>query len=106
MVSTEEATLHVSAGLGIMAGEAIIHRWNAAMGVLSITYQAEQTVMEKVWLEENDDWCKALLICDCKSIVHAVGNSHEGIRVVQATALRLNAERRLKVLWVLTSSAL
>ncbi len=61
--------------------------------------------MEKAisWLEENEDWRKALLICDCKSLVDAVGNSHapdEGIRLVQAAVARLNAERCLEVLWV------
>ena len=61
--------------------------------------------MEKAisWLEESEDWRKALLICDCKSLVDAVGNSHapdEGIRLVQAAVARLNAERSLEVLWV------
>ncbi len=48
------------------------------------------------WREENEDWRKALLICDCKSLVNAVGNSHildEGIRLVHEVVARLNAER-------------
>ncbi len=54
--------------------------------------------MEKAisWLKENEDWRKAQLICDCKSLVDAVGNSQapdEGIKLVQAAAARLNAER-------------
>ncbi len=53
--------------------------------------------MEKAisWLEENEDWCKALLKCDCKSLVEAVGNSNapdEGIRLVPADVARLDAE--------------
>ncbi len=47
-------------------------------------------------LEENEAWHKALLICDCKSLVDAVGNllaPDEGIRLVQAAVARLNAER-------------
>ncbi len=53
--------------------------------------------MEKTiwWFEDNGDWRKALLICDCKSLVDAVGNSHapeEGPRLVQATVARLHAE--------------
>ncbi len=71
----------------VMAGEAIIHRWHAATGVHSSSFQAEKTAMEKAisWLEENEDWLKALLICDCKSLVDAVSNSHaadEGIRLL------------------------
>ncbi len=55
------------------------------------------------WLEENEDWHKAQLICDCKSLVDAVGNQlapDEVIRLVQAAVARLNAERCLEVLWV------
>ncbi len=67
--------------------------------------------MEKAisWLGENEDWRKALLICDCKSLVDVVGNSHasdEGIRLVQAAVAQLNAERRLEVLWVPTHCGL
>ncbi len=61
--------------------------------------------MEKaiLWLEVNEDWRKALLVCDCKSLVDAVGNSHtpeEGKMLVQAAVSRLNAERCLEVLCV------
>ncbi len=55
------------------------------------------------WLEEYEDWRKALLTCDCKSLVDAVDNllaPDEGIRLVQAAVARLNAERCLRVLWV------
>ncbi len=48
------------------------------------------------WLDENEAWHKALLMCDCKSLVDAVGNllaPDEGIRLVQAAVARLNAER-------------
>ncbi len=80
----------------VMAGEAIIHRRHAAKCVHSSSFQAEKTAMEKAisWLEENEDWRKALLICNCKSLVDAVGNSYapdEGIRLVQAAVARLNA---------------
>ncbi len=77
--------------LVVMAGEAIIHRWHAATGVHSSSFQTEKTVMEKAisWLEANGDWRKALLICDCKSLVDGVGNSHapdEGIRLVGSSS--------------------
>ncbi len=55
------------------------------------------------WLEEYEDWHKALLICDCKSLVDAVGNllaPDEGMRLVQTAVARLNAEKCLEVLWV------
>ncbi len=50
----------------INIGEPIIHRWHAATGVHSSSFQAEKTAMEKAisWLEANEDWRKALLICD------------------------------------------
>ncbi len=61
--------------------------------------------MEKAisWLEANEDWRKALLICNCKSLVDVVGNSHapdEGIRLVQAAVARLKVEGCLEVRWV------
>ncbi len=52
------------------------------------------------WLQENADWRKALYICDCKSLIDAVGNSHapgEGKRLVQAAVAQLIAERCLEV---------
>ncbi len=67
--------------------------------------RSEKTAMQAAiaWLGENEDWHKALLICDCKPFVDAVGNllaPDEGIRQVQAAVARLNAERCLEVLWV------
>ncbi len=53
--------------------------------------------------KKNNNNNKALLICDCKSLVDAVGNSHapdEGIRLVHAAVARLNDERYLEVLRV------
>ncbi len=69
-----------------MAAEAIIHRWHTATSVHSISFQAEKTAMEKAisWLDENEDWRKALFIYDSKSLVDSVGNSRapdEGIRL-------------------------
>ncbi len=84
-----------------MVREAIINRWHAATDVHS-TFQAERTAMEKAvsWLEENEDWRMALLVCNCEPLVDAVGNSHapdECIILVQATVAGLNAERCLEV---------
>ncbi len=40
-----------------------------------------------LWLEDSEDWRKALFICECKSVVDT-----EGIRLVQAADARLNAK--------------
>ncbi len=45
--STVEGTSNGGAGLVVMAGKAIIHRWQAATGVHSSSLQAEKTAMEK-----------------------------------------------------------
>ncbi len=71
-----------------MAEGAIIHRWHAPTGAQGSSFQAEKTAMQAAiaWLEEHGDWRKALLICDCKSLVDAVGNPlapDQGIRLVQ-----------------------
>ncbi len=64
--SMMEGTANSSAGLIIMAGGAIIHRWHARTGAQSSSFQAEKTAMQAViaWLEEHEEWRKALLICD------------------------------------------
>ncbi len=51
--STVEGTSNGGASLVVMAGKAIIHRWHAATGVHSSSFQAEKTAMEKAisWLE-------------------------------------------------------
>ncbi len=76
-----------------------------ATGAHSSSFQAAKTAIEKAisWVDETEDWRKALLICDCKSLVDAVGDSHtpdEDIRLVQTAVARLNAERCFEVLWV------
>ncbi len=86
-------------------GGAIILRWRAPTGAQSSSSQAEKTAMQAaiVSLEDYEDWHKALLICDCKSLVDVGGNllaPNEGIKLVQAAAARGNGERGLKVLWV------
>ncbi len=71
-----ECTSNGDSGLFIMATEAIIHRLHSATGVCSSSFQANMTAMEKAisWLEENEDWRQALLICDCKRLVDPVDN--------------------------------
>ncbi len=101
--SPMEGTTNGCTGLIIMAGGSIIHRWHAPTSAQSSSFQAEKTVMQAAtaWLEECEDWHKALLTCDCKSLVDAVGTllaPDEGIRLVQAAVARLNAERCLEVL--------
>ncbi len=54
------------------------------------------------WLEKQEDWHKALFICNCKSLVDVVGKPlapDKGIRLMQAAIARLNAESCLEVLW-------
>ncbi len=91
--------------LVVMAEEVIIHRWHAATGAHISFFQAEKTAMAKAisWVREDESWRKVLLLCDCKSLIDIVGNSHapdEGIRPMQAAVARLNAERGLDVLRV------
>ncbi len=88
-----------------MAGGAIIQRWHALAAAQSSSFLAGKIAWRAdiAWLEEHEDWRKALLICDCKSLVDAVGNPlapDEGIRLVQAGVARLSGERRLELLWV------
>ncbi len=55
------------------------------------------------WLKENEDKLHIPLICDHKSLVDAVGNSHEpeeGMRLVQTAIARLNTENYIEVLRV------
>ncbi len=55
------------------------------------------------WLEENEDCRKALLICDYKLLVNAVGYTHApdgGKWLMHVAVAWFNEERCLEVLWV------
>ncbi len=100
-----EGTTHSGAGLITMARGAIIHRWHAPTCAQSSSFQAEKTAVQaaNALPEGTEDWRKALLICDCKALVDAVGNPlspAEGIMLIRAVIARLNAERCLEILWV------
>ncbi len=93
-----EGTNNGGAGLIFMEGGAIIHRWQEPIGAESSPFQAEKTAMQAAvaWLEECEDWHEALLICDYKSLVDAVGNllaPAADILLVQAAVEWLYAER-------------
>ena len=32
------------------------------------------------WLESENDWHRAVIVCDCKSLVEATGNPHQADR--------------------------
>ena len=52
----------------------ILQRWHAPTGVRSSSYSAEKAAIEAAlkWLESENDWHRAVLVCDCKSLVDVV----------------------------------
>ncbi len=66
-----EGKTNGGAGLIIITGGgAITHRWQSS------SFQAEKTAMQAAiaWIDEHEDWRKALIICDYMLLVDAVGD--------------------------------
>ena len=63
----------------IARNKKIFHRWHAPTGVRSSAYSAEKAALEAAlkWLESENDWHKAVIVCDCNSLVEATSNPHQ-----------------------------
>ena len=83
----------------------VFHRWHAPTGVRSSAYSAEKAALEAAlkWLESENDWHRAVIICDCKSLVEATGNPHQAdptIVTLQRSIARIICSKKLLIVWV------
>ncbi len=70
--STVGCTTNGGASRVTQVGEAIIHRWHAAMCVYSGFFPARRLP----WKKPFRGLCKAFRICDSKALADAVGKPH------------------------------
>ena len=103
--STHEGTTDGGAGMVAMSVEDIIERWHAPTGRWSSSYQAEKSAMVRAisWLDENEDWQSALVLCDSKSLVetHANSNQPDGkVHRIQSSIAELWKKKEVRILWV------
>ena len=77
--STTNGTGNSGAGIIIARDKKVLHRWHAPTGVRSIAYSAEKTALEAAlkWLESENDWHGAVIVCDYKSLAEATDNPHQ-----------------------------
>ena len=52
------------------------------------------------WLESENDWHRAVIVCDCKSLVEATGNPHQAIVTFQRSIARIIYSKKLLIVCV------
>ena len=103
--STTDGTRNGGAGMIIARYKKVLHRWHAPTGALSSAYLAEKAALEAAlkWLESENDWPKAVIVCDCKSPVEATGNPRQAdqtIDTLQRSIATIICSKRLLINWV------
>ena len=82
----------------IARNKKVFHRWHAPKGVRSSAYSAEKAALEA---ESENDWHRAVIVCDCKSLVEA--NPHQAdptIVTLQRSIARIICSKKLLIVWV------
>ena len=71
--STTDGTRNDGAGMSIARKKTVLHSWHASTGAHSSAYSAKKATLEAAlkWLERKNDWHKAFIVCDCRSLVEA-----------------------------------
>ena len=82
--STTDGTRNGGAGMIIARDKKVLHRWHAPTGVRRSAYSAEKAALEAAlkWLKSENDWHKAVIVCDCESLVEATGNPHQADSII------------------------
>ena len=102
--STTDGTRNGGAGMIIARDKKVLHRWHAPTGVRSSSYSAEKAALEAAlkWLESENDWHRAVIVCDCKSLVEATGNPHQTDPIIvtyQRSIARITRSKELLIVW-------
>ena len=103
--STTDSTRNGGAGMIISRDKKILYRWHASTGVRSSAYSAEKAALGAALkkLESENDWHRAVIVCDCKSLVEATGNPHQAdptIVTLQRSIARIICSLRLLIVCV------
>ena len=69
--STTNGTRNGGAGMIIARDKNLLHRWHAATVTRSSAYSAGKAALEAAlkWLKSEIGWHRAVIVCDCKSII-------------------------------------
>ena len=54
------------------------------------------------WLESENDWHRAVIVCDCESLVEATGNPHQTDPIIvtyQRSIARITRSKELLIVW-------
>ena len=102
--STSSLQENGGAGLVILRGNDLLYSWNGPSGRRSSSYTAEKVAFVEAvkWLRDSDDWQSAVIVCDCRSLIEAIGNpltTDEVVQAIQSQVTELKINRRLGVLW-------
>ena len=102
--STTDGTRNGGAGMIIARDKKVLHRWDAPTGVRSSSYSVEKAALEAAlkWLERENDWHRAVIVCDCKSLVEATGNPHQTDPIIvtyQRSIARITRSKELLIVW-------
>ena len=102
--STTDGTRNGGAGMIIARDKKVLHRWHASTGVRSSSYSAEKAALEAAlkWLESENDWHRAVIVCDCESLVEATGNPHQTDPIIvtyQRSIARITRSKELLIVW-------
>ena len=82
--SMTDGTKNGGAGMIIAREKKVLHRWHAPTGVRSSAYSAEKAALETAlkWLESENVWHRAVIVCDCKFLVEATDNPHQADPII------------------------
>ena len=103
--STTDGTRKGRTGMIIARDKKVLHRWHAPTRARSSAYSAEKAALEAAlkWLESKYDWHRAVIVCDCKSLVEATGNPHQAdltIVTLQLSIARIICSKKLLIVRV------
>ena len=103
--STTDGTRNGGVGMLIARDKKVFYRFHASTGARSIAYSAKKAVLEAAlkWLESENDWHRAVIVCDCKSLVETTGNLQQAdptIVSLQRSIANIIYSKKLLIVWV------
>ena len=103
--STTDGTRNGRAGMIRARDKNVLHRWHAPTRVRSSAYSAEKAALEAAlkWLKSENDWHRAVIVFDCKSLVEATNNPHQAdpiIVTLERSIARIICFKKLLIVWV------
>ena len=88
----------------VLRQEGIVYAWHAPTGTHSFSFQAELTALNETiqWISSILSWDLAMIMYECKSLVHDVSNANSAERSVnqlQASAVIRAMSKSIMIVW-------